>query len=152
MAETVLNYSPLAPAIGVRSPDDRRSARAAGGPPRRPSPAAGDTSLETSSHPPFECIALLLQGDGALGAYQAGVYEALAEADLHPNWIAGMSIGAVNGALIAANAPEARVDRLRAFWERVTSKPWCDWSEHLFLAKGDVAQQWRSQISSNAIL
>lgn len=68
--------------------------------------------------PPFECIALLLQGGGALGAYQAGVYEALAEADLHPDWIAGISIGAINGALIAGNAPEARVDKLRAFWER----------------------------------
>jgi NTE family protein len=61
-------------------------------------------------HPPFECIALLLQGGGALGAYQAGVYEALAEADLHPDWIAGISIGAINGALIAGNAPKARVD------------------------------------------
>jgi len=64
--------------------------------------------------PPFECIALLLQGGGALGAYQAGVYEALTEADLHPDWIAGISIGAVNGALIAGNAPEARVDKLSA--------------------------------------
>ena len=65
----------------------------------------------------------MLQGGGALGAYQAGVYEALAEADLHPDWIAGISIGAINGALIAGNAPEARVDKLRAFWERVTAKP-----------------------------
>jgi NTE family protein len=71
--------------------------------------------------PQFECIALLLQGGGALGAYQAGVYEALAEADLHPNWTAGISIGAINGALIAGNAPEARVDKLSAFWERVTA-------------------------------
>src|SRR5450759_4939677 len=45
---------------------------------------------------PFECVALLLQGGGALGAYQGGVYEALAEADIHPNWIAGISIGAVS--------------------------------------------------------
>jgi NTE family protein len=152
MAETVLNYLALAPAIGPVSPDDRRRARAAGGPPRRPSPAAGDTASETSSHLPFECIALLLQGGGALGAYQAGVYEALTEADLHPNWIAGISIGAINGALIAGNAPEARVDKLRAFWERVTAKPWCDRSEHLLLAKGDVARQWLSQIISNLAL
>src|SRR3979409_133923 len=87
---------------------------------------------------PFECIALLLQGGGALGAYQGGVYEALAEADLHPDWIAGISIGAINGALIAGNAPEARVDKLRAFGERVTAKPYCDWSESLLLTKGDV--------------
>src|SRR5689334_13116705 len=70
--------------------------------------------------PPFECVALLLQGGGALGAYQAGVYEALAEARLYPNWVAGISIGAINSALIAGNPPEARVDKLRQFWERVT--------------------------------
>jgi NTE family protein len=86
--------------------------------------------------PPLECIALLIQGGGALGAYQAGVYGALAEANLHPDWIAGISIGAINGALIAGNAPEARVDRLRAFWERVTTNPFCDWSERLLLTKG----------------
>ena len=102
--------------------------------------------------PPFECIALLIQGGGALGAYQAGVYEALAEADLHPDWIAGISIGAINGALIAGNAPEARVDKLRAFWERVTAKPCSDWSECLFPAKGDAVRQWRNQISANFAL
>jgi hypothetical protein len=80
MAEKVLNYPPLAPAIGPASPDDRRRARAAGGPPRRPSISAGETGSEPRSHPAFECIALLLQGGGALGAYQAGVYEALTEA------------------------------------------------------------------------
>ena len=72
------------------------------------------------NRPPFECIALLLQGGGALGAYQAGVYEALAEADLHPDWTAGVSIGSINAAIIAGNAPEARVDKLRQFWQRVT--------------------------------
>jgi NTE family protein len=97
--------------------------------------------------PPFECIALL-QGGGALGAYQAGVYEALAEANLHPDWIAGISIGAINGALIAGNAPEARVDRLRAFWERVTTNPFCDWSERLLLTKGDSVRQWQNQMSA----
>src|ERR1700689_755609 len=54
MAETVPTYSPPAPAIGRVSADDRQSERAAGGPPRGPSPAAGDTALETTSHPPFE--------------------------------------------------------------------------------------------------
>jgi NTE family protein len=98
--------------------------------------------------PPFECMALLIQGGGALGAYQAGVYEALAEANLHPDWIAGISIGAIKGALLAGNAPEARVDRLRAFWERVTANPFCDWSEHLLLAKGDSAWQWVNQMST----
>ena len=73
---------------------------------------------------PFECVALVLQGGGALGAYQAGVYEALAEAGIHPDWVAGISIGAINCALIAGNAPEGRVDKLRAFWEEITSNPW----------------------------
>jgi NTE family protein len=76
-----------------------------------------------AKHPPFECIALLLQGGGALGSYQAGVYEALAEANLHPEWVAGISIGSVNAALIAGNPPEARVERLRDFWESVCTSP-----------------------------
>src|SRR5712675_1058051 len=89
------------------------------------------------TRPSFECIALLLQGGGALGAYQAGVYEALAEADLQPDWVAGISIGAINGALIAGNAPEVRVDKLRTFWEGVTKPVW-DWSEwtNSFLTMG----------------
>jgi NTE family protein len=72
---------------------------------------------------PFEQIALLLQGGGALGAYQAGVYEALAEADLHPDWVAGISIGAINSAIIAGNAPKRRVDALREFWHAVSTPP-----------------------------
>lgn len=74
--------------------------------------------------PPFERIALLLQGGGALGAYQGGVYQALAEANLHPDWVAGISIGAVNSALIAGNLPEQRVDKLRAFWEPSAPLRW----------------------------
>jgi NTE family protein len=64
---------------------------------------------------------LVLQGGGALGAYQAGAYEALAAAGQMPDWVAGISIGAVNGAIIAGNPPERRVERLREFWERVSS-------------------------------
>jgi NTE family protein len=71
----------------------------------------------------FEQIVLVLQGGGALGSYQAGVYQALAEADLHPNWVAGISIGAINSAIIAGNAPDKRVDRLREFWETVSTSP-----------------------------
>ncbi len=70
--------------------------------------------------PPFETIALVLQGGGALGAYQAGVYQALAEAGIEPEWIAGISIGAINAAIIAGNAPDARVEKLREFWHLVT--------------------------------
>lgn len=68
------------------------------------------------------CVALVLQGGGALGAYQAGVYDAMEEAGLHPDWVAGVSIGAINTALIAGNPPGRRVERLRAFWERVTAR------------------------------
>ena len=75
------------------------------------------------ARPAFERIALLLQGGGALGAYQGGVYQALAESDLHPDWVAGISIGAINSALIAGNPPEKRVERLRALWETVTLPP-----------------------------
>ena len=64
---------------------------------------------------------LVLQGGGALGAYQAGAYEALAAAGHEPEWVAGISIGAVNAALIAGNKPENRVKRLRDFWEKVSS-------------------------------
>ena len=77
----------------------------------------------TSERPPFERVALILQGGGALGSYQAGVYQALAEAGLHPDWVAGISIGAINSALIAGNPPEKRVERLRQFWELVSTSP-----------------------------
>ena len=62
---------------------------------------------------------LLLQGGGALGAYQAGVYEGLVEAGHEPTWVVGISIGAINAALIAGNPPERRVERLREFWRRI---------------------------------
>jgi len=85
--------------------------------------AMAATRRRVPQRPPFECIALLLQGGGALGSYQAGVYAALAEAELHPDWVAGISIGAINGALIAGNAPERRVEQLRTFWEQITAAP-----------------------------
>jgi NTE family protein len=71
---------------------------------------------------PEEKIVLVLQGGGALGAYQAGAYETLCEAGEIPTWVAGTSIGAVNGAIVAGNPPERRVQRLREFWERVSSR------------------------------
>ncbi|MES3000274.1 MAG: patatin-like phospholipase family protein [Pseudomonadota bacterium] len=67
--------------------------------------------------------ALVLQGGGALGAYQAGVYEAMLEDNAQLDWVAGVSIGAINAALIAGNAPEHRVARLREFWRDVSSAP-----------------------------
>ena len=71
-------------------------------------------------HTEFEQVVLVLQGGGALGSYQTGVYQALDEHDLHPDWVAGISIGAINSALIAGNPPEKRVERLREFWECVS--------------------------------
>jgi NTE family protein len=79
--------------------------------------------LPAGTRTPFERIALLLQGGGALGAYQAGVYQALDEAGLYPSWVAGISIGAMNCAIIAGNPPERRVARLREFWEMISSSP-----------------------------
>ena len=64
-------------------------------------------------------IVLVLQGGGALGSYQAGVYQALCEAGIEPDWIIGTSIGAINAALIAGNTPENRLARLREFWKRM---------------------------------
>src|SRR5690348_2022637 len=66
-------------------------------------------------------VALVLQGGGALGAYQAGVYEELAAAGHDPDWVAGVSIGAINAALIAGNLPEKRIERLSEFWHLVSS-------------------------------
>jgi NTE family protein len=105
---------------------------------------------QTRNRPPFECIALLLQGGGALGAYQAGVYQALAEADLHPDWVAGISIGAINSAIIAGNPPEERVAKLRAFWEGITANPLFDWTaavDHL-TPRGDIARGFFNQMSA----
>ena len=68
-------------------------------------------------------VVLVLQGGGALGAYQAGVYQALHEAGIEPDWVIGTSIGAINASLIAGNAPEQRLQRLEKFWHRVTHAP-----------------------------
>jgi NTE family protein len=67
-----------------------------------------------------QCV-LVLQGGGALGAYQAGAFQALDQAAQQPAWVAGISIGAINAALIAGNPPAQRVQRLHAFWHRVTA-------------------------------
>src|ERR1700747_2971810 len=74
-----------------------------------------------SARPPFDNIILLLQGGGALGAYQGGVYQALAETDLHPDWVAGISIGSINAAIIPGTPPNQRVEKLTKFWEGITS-------------------------------
>lgn len=90
-----------------------------------PSPALLRKSHRDLPRPDFDQIALVLQGGGALGAYQAGVYQALDEAGLELDWIAGVSIGAVNAALIAGTPPGQRVEKLHAFWTQVSTEPWC---------------------------
>lgn len=115
---------------------------------------AGSKLHRPASRPPFECIALLLQGGGALGSYQAGVYEALAEANLHPDWVAGISIGAINSALIAGNPPGERVAKLRQFWREVTANPLLDWAVDLgaLAPRGDFARKLFNQMSAGSAL
>ncbi len=81
-----------------------------------PSPRRKSATAAVAAKPR---VALVLQGGGALGAYQAGVYQALHENDLTPDWVVGTSIGAINAALIAGNPRETRIDRLSEFWETV---------------------------------
>src|SRR5271166_1611127 len=94
-----------------------------------------------------ERLALVLQGGGALGAYQAGVYQALHEAGLEPDFVAGVSIGGINGAIIAGNPPERRLERLRDFWETITARPFTQWAPD-----GDVAHKafniWSSLLTA----
>src|SRR6266568_3899227 len=86
-------------------------------PKHSPSSKLAGSSMESAAK------ALVLQGGGALGAYQAGVFEALIESDSKLDWVAGVSIGAINAALIAGNAPNQRVARLKEFWQLVSSGP-----------------------------
>jgi NTE family protein len=103
--------------------------------------------------PPFECIALLLQGGGALGAYQGGVYEALAAANLHPDWVAGISIGTINAAIIAGNAFEDRVGKLRQFWELISSDPFA-WPLTIekTITEGEAARTYINQTRAISVL
>ena len=89
-----------------------------------------------------ERIALVLQGGGALGAYQAGVYQALDEAGIAPDWVSGVSIGAINAAIIAGNPPERRLAQLRKFWERITERK--IWP---FTPDGDIYRKARNALS-----
>jgi NTE family protein len=88
-------------------------------------------------------VALVLQGGGALGAYQAGVYQALHEAGLEPDWVSGVSIGAINSALIAGNKPERRLAALCEFWDRITDRT--IWP---YTPDGDIFRQARNSVSA----
>jgi NTE family protein len=97
---------------------------------RKIEPAGSVPKCEVPNQPPGPSqIVLVLQGGGALGAYQAGVYQALHEAGVEPDWIVGTSIGAINASLIAGNEPDNRLPRLQEFWRRMTHKSlWDAWS------------------------
>jgi NTE family protein len=104
----------------------------------------------TLSARPASCdkkVGLVLQGGGALGSYQAGVYEALSSSGYTPDWVAGISIGAINAAIIAGNAPNDRVHRLRSFWEAITA-PTMLWPN----ATGALAtwQRWTGAVMAAA--
>jgi NTE family protein len=105
---------------------------------------------------PFERVALVLQGGGALGAYQAGVYQAIHEANIHVDWICGTSIGGINGALLAGNRPERRVERLREFWEAVTRPPMripnIPWFTELPWNGNGQARFWTNRMSAFATM
>jgi NTE family protein len=112
--------------------------------------APDSPSLERSvARTGYERIALVLQGGGALGAYQGGVYEGLYEAGIEPDWIAGISIGAVNAALIVGNAHDQRVARLREFWNLVCEPayalPLAEWAAAVAPAGASAqARDWSS--------
>jgi NTE family protein len=105
---------------------------------------------------PFERVVLVLQGGGALGAYQAGVYQAIHEANIQIDWICGTSIGGVNGALLAGNQPGRRVKRLREFWEAVTEPPIripnVPWFSELPWNGNGQARYWINRISAFATM
>jgi len=104
-----------------------------------------EQTVEAPGWRPERCdrVALVLQGGGALGAYQAGVYQALHEAHIEPDWVCGVSIGAINSAIIAGNPPERRLERLQIFWDRITSrKIW-----H-YTPDGDIYRKARNFASS----
>jgi len=117
--------------------------------------AAQASSIEATPqiggpHPDYQVTALVLQGGGALGSYQAGVYEGLAAAGIHPNWVAGVSIGALNAAVIAGNPPERRVEQLRGFWDFICRQPWSPPLQSALIPKApeDLPQAWRVLIDS----
>ncbi|SIT44424.1 Patatin [Paraburkholderia piptadeniae] len=106
--------------------------------------------------PRYDEIALVLQGGGALGSYQAGVVEGLAEANVEPDWIAGVSIGALNTAIIAGNAPENRVEALRGFWNAICHP--LDWIGSVSawtlpgLGLQDLSRKWASMWAAGRAL
>ena len=112
--------------------------------PPHPVPASPCSPSNRSSRPSrCDGVGLVLQGGGALGAYQAGVYQALHEAGLEPDWVVGVSIGSINSAIIAGNKPEHRLEKLEKFWLDITARdPFTFWPE------GDVPRKLRNGFSA----
>jgi NTE family protein len=88
---------------------------------------AAKVDPERHTLPPGQVV-LVMQGGGAPGAYQGGVYQALHEAGIEPDWVIGTSIGAINGAIIVGNEPARRLERLHEFWSHIGSRPPTPWS------------------------
>jgi NTE family protein len=118
--------------------------------PLAPKPRVESKGRNLRAGLPFDRVALLLQGGGALGAYQAGVYEALAETGLHPDWVLGISIGAINAAIIAGNAPERRVDKLRGFWEEISAPAMGFHAE--VVERGKAARAYANQVNAAMVV
>lgn len=97
-----------------------------------------------------EAVVLVLQGGGALGAYQGGVFETLTAIEVDIQWVAGVSIGAINAAIIAGNAPEHRLARLREFWDLVSSGPAPYWPNAAPFVEGQrgAFNQWSATLAA----
>jgi predicted acylesterase/phospholipase RssA len=106
---------------------------------------AGEGSASEVSPAQRFQIVLVFQGGGALGAYQAGVYQALHEGGIEPDWIIGTSIGAINASLIAGNEPEHRLDRLEEFWRRMKRKEF--WGLVNWPGLADTASYWSTLLA-----
>ena len=94
-----------------------------------------------------DCVALVLQGGGALGSYQAGVIEGLAASGIEIDWVAGISIGAVNAAIVAGNPPGRRVERLTQFWETLSS-----WLPSFPIFPNDHVREWLHEWSAGLVM
>ena len=110
--------------------------------PPAPKPAFSATDFRSHEH-----RILLLQGGGAMGAYHGGVYEGIAAVGFVPDWVVGISIGAINAALIVGNPPERRVERLREFWTRISS-----WSPYMLPDLMDFARPAMNRMSASTAM
>ena len=114
--------------------------------PKQPAAATNDSASAAQTPPLPGQVVLVLQGGGALGAYQMGVYQALHESGIEPDWVIGTSIGAINASLIAGNDPDRRVARFEEFWCRVEHRPFQQALASLPVI-GTMASNWMTMMS-----